>query len=1224
MSSPAISSNVVSGDPNQGSLLEEDHLDSIAERWAVKYTTLLQKKCKLTYSGNILLHADRRRLVLLDADGITVDAKIMASNDRISLGLSMEFPCHLVEVVDQISCDLSTEALRSDQPNPHDGRSGNNDLTWKISYSTRRDLDRGRMKSYDGTLKFWSSNGWLVLINAKDEPIAVQVIRSEPLYKSGSKVSFQYHVVRVHSEILSTVRKYHMDYQKVVVEPGRKASPPVDVLDDVTVTPRSTASESHKSSPSFAMHTAISLGFDFKAGENFAKEVLRRFSSTVHPLNGKNYFSLVVSFGRATFRMAEETVALALEAALGGFCGSLFVTQLRDRVFSFRVASKEVGFYIIQKRIFVSEKFKCYFHLWSDGGPNWMREFANWQQEIKQQWTLVSPSKRRVKMGMTALNLPAPKPALKHTAPVNKKLVFAEKIHYEAKKGYAAESSGKDSLYLYETKSNPVISFGTTMSIHQEEIGEVAFSPTVAEANKEIDSAIPIEGEDQIEEDKDPICQIVDDATRVWHKSNFLINEEIQSDSTAREEDSFSAMIDDMVYKVWTCGRCLSMGHPTKNCTNDIRCRSCFSYGHIKKQCLADKLRGKVWKPKASQLDTATRVPIDKDKATPEVAGSASIPFNTSRDSLQQPFEQINSIPPPVSNSSPSSPAMAVFELDPTPWLPWGHELIDGGPTRLPRTYYFASQDPPPRHLDHCIALVDPPPPPAALALWRHQVRDFLVGPLQRNVVRSQPSIFGIGLYQMSSPNSVNALVQHGQYQIQNRLLRFVHVGQAPQNHRAAIGFRRGWLMFLGVHPDYRNDFDIAQAVATFGQYHTWNSNDPVTDRVLVCASFPSPQLVPRDVVFGRFATVGGARESWTTPVYILTADFADAMPADEDQMPPDGNPHPFPGELQPNNNLWVNPQYPEIGWDAVQDLGQEQQGGHGGIFGQQDGWGQMGHGQQGGWGQDDMEQGLEQGVLQEMQESMVINLSDSSSSSVNMMEVQQQHQQDGVQLLHNVLNIGMACTIIGPALPPEMMCAKALDMALPSLLIRLVPKPWFKTSFMFLKELSGVRLSVVNGLRGDKQWRNLDEEASSQVMISIEGTQRGSADVQPRTGASKSKTKRKKSVLSIVQPTERRFTRSCLKTDGYRPAPILAVQPKIKKKVRAKNLLLEMEQEATQQKKEEAHGQKEQQSVPAPPIPLIVMQRVGQSLGIAAEKLSKEQLEAVPEDKKEAKPNDD
>jgi hypothetical protein len=48
-------------------------------------------------------------------------------------------------------------------------------------------------------------------------------------------------------------------------------------------------------------------------------------------------------------------------------------------------------------------------------------------------------------------------------------------------------------------------------------------------------------------------------------------------------------------------------------------------------------------------------------------------------------------------------------------------------------------------------------------------------------------------------------------------------------------------------------------------------------------------------VVIGKFSTVGGVRESWTADVYILTADFADALPADEDHMPLDGNPHPLP-----------------------------------------------------------------------------------------------------------------------------------------------------------------------------------------------------------------------------------------------------------------------------------------------------------------------------------------
>jgi hypothetical protein len=143
---------------------------------------------------------------------------------------------------------------------------------------------------------------------------------------------------------------------------------------------------------------------------------------------------------------------------------------------------------------------------------------------------------------------------------------------------------------------------------------------------------------------------------------------------------------------------------------------------------------------------------------------------------------------------------MAVFEADPLPWLPWGHQVIDGIPTRLPRTFYYSAQDPPARHQAFCIATVESPPPPQAAALWRDQVHNFLVGPLQRNVVSSKPSLFGVGMFEMSIPNSASALVQHGQFQLQNRIVRFLQVGEAPQNHRAVLGFRRGWLMFLGMH----------------------------------------------------------------------------------------------------------------------------------------------------------------------------------------------------------------------------------------------------------------------------------------------------------------------------------------------------------------------------------------------------------------------------------------
>ena len=84
----------------------------------------------------------------------------------------------------------------------------------------------------------------------------------------------------------------------------------------------------------------------------------------------------------------------------------------------------------------------------------------------------------------------------------------------------------------------------------------------------------------------------------------------------------------------------------------------------------------------------------------------------------------------------------------------------------------------------------------------------------------------------------------------------------------------------------------------------------------MVLASFQSPTLVPRDVVFSHYSELGAVKESWTAPCYILSADFAEVVPADEDPMPLDGNPHPLPGNMFDNENLFVAPQYPELGWN--------------------------------------------------------------------------------------------------------------------------------------------------------------------------------------------------------------------------------------------------------------------------------------------------------------------
>jgi hypothetical protein len=58
--------------------------------------------------------------------------------------------------------------------------------------------------------------------------------------------------------------------------------------------------------------------------------------------------------------------------------------------------------------------------------------------------------------------------------------------------------------------------------------------------------------------------------------------------------------------------------------------------------------------------------------------------------------------------------------------------------------------------------------------------------------------------------------------------------------------------MLLGNPLDYRTTFDLSSTVATFGTFHHWHRDDVVLDRALVFASYPSAQLVPRDVVISH------------------------------------------------------------------------------------------------------------------------------------------------------------------------------------------------------------------------------------------------------------------------------------------------------------------------------------------------------------------------------------
>ncbi|KAM0886498.1 hypothetical protein ACQ4PT_029612 [Festuca glaucescens] len=761
-------------------------MSSPAWIWNVSYSAVedLDNGVRNVLDGELHIWPAKRWIVLVDVEGSPIIGKFMRKDDEVlEVGSVVEFSVFHA-LVDH--CILSP-------PEPQSGmvKVQMNDIaktldlaslvrSWKITYSTTKDLDRGRMKAYDGSLCYCMDK-YLRLFNAKSALIGCQKVSSSDLFHVGAKIRFTGYVVRMGKLIKSNPAVDDISVKDTA--PGdesdglNKDKAVVNPLE--TLLAQGSANQSDQATPTSSsfVHAALFKDLDFSHGINFAKDVKNKFNKEVHPSSSSGHFIMVVAFGRANFKLEEDLVGIALEAAIGGFCGQLKVSLLQDRVFSFAVSSKEVGFHILKLKKFSCSHFKCYFYLWGRGGPNWTWEFQRWQRDMEEEWTLVSPSKRIMQHGFASLKKEMPKPILNHKNRANKKLVFAKNLGYEACLGYqstvkpAAEAEVHPATLV--TSSAPHISYSTA--------------------------------------------------------------------------------------KPFPCVQ--------KNLDDDVNVQLLI-----------------LGESKESQAETSKAV--------------------------EEEFE------------------------------------------------------------------------------------------------------------------------------------------------------------------NYRNDFDIAQAVATF---------------------------------------VGGAKESWTAPVYILTAEFAEALPADEDQMPPDGNPHPFPGELQPNNNIFVNPQFPEIGWDAVQDFGHE-------------------------------------------------------------------HKH--------------------------------------------VPKACLSAPFAFLKKLFGAG-SVLELQRGGKHLECFIDTSMLQVSLPVGDSERRvevadlQGGLQQEAPISSPKKRRTKATAPLVQSADRRFTRSCLKMDGYRPTPVLAVQPKIKKKVRAKNLLMTMEHEAVEQPQEEEQRNGEQ-AAPVPPIPLALLQRVGHSLGIAPDRLSKEQLEAAPDDKQD------
>lgn len=119
-----------------------------------------------------------------------------------------------------------------------------------------------------------------------------------------------------------------------------------------------------------------------------------RFGASVSPVSLLASFHLVISLSRSSLRVNSDTIALMLQASLGGTAADFQVLWLKNWCFRFTVSSKQVGFMINKLRKVIMPLFIMHFALWHDGGPDHVKEKARWDREQDEEWHLVTRSKK--------------------------------------------------------------------------------------------------------------------------------------------------------------------------------------------------------------------------------------------------------------------------------------------------------------------------------------------------------------------------------------------------------------------------------------------------------------------------------------------------------------------------------------------------------------------------------------------------------------------------------------------------------------------------------------------------------------------------------------------------------------------------------------------------------------------------------------------------------------
>jgi hypothetical protein len=262
---------------------------------------------------------------------------------------------------------------------------------------------------------------------------------------------------------------------------------------------------------------------------------------------------------------------------------------------------------------------------------------------------------------------------------------------------------------------------------------------------------------------------------------------------------------------------------------------------------------------------------------------------------------------------------MANFEVDPFPFVPEGMNMEEWA--RPARGRISDAANPPRRHDKYAIVSILPP----LLLEQLHEVIDEVVGYFvnvqQVHIKSCCPSPLGMCLIQFSTAIARQAMINISPLQLDaDRELTVVEHDKGF-NLRNSPFTRTCWIMFLAFPLYFHTREIILRVVGLLGSVVTWTNNSRFRSRILLRCRVTFISRIPRSLIIAESGCVVDSGLSWTVLVFVLDSALNDVHPADEDPIPPNGNPHPD-GEKKIFDN-----QFEDVGDLQDIQLGNEDQG---------------------------------------------------------------------------------------------------------------------------------------------------------------------------------------------------------------------------------------------------------------------------------------------------------